>query len=94
MYLFHFTVLFNPSFSCSKRFSSFSVDKVTTGTYNFVSVILNVAFFGSIVAGLSPCADNTTVLCDKTQVLDKVKVKDTSQLINDILSCLSAVMVQ
>ena len=36
---------------------SFSVDKVTTGTYNFVSVIWNAAFVGAFIdglAGLSP----------------------------------------
>ena len=38
-------------------FLSFSVGKVTTGTYNFVSVISNVAFGGAFIAGhagLSP----------------------------------------
>ena len=39
LYLFHFIVLLNPDFNCSKGLLSFSVDKVTTGTYNFVSVI-------------------------------------------------------
>ena len=37
---------------------SFSVDKVTNGTYNFVSVILNVVFAAAFIAGLaglSPC---------------------------------------
>ena len=33
---------------------SFSFDKVTIGTYNFVSVILNVAPDGATIAGLIP----------------------------------------
>ena len=34
------------AFSCSKSLLSFSTDKVTAGTYNFVSVILNDAPVG------------------------------------------------
>ena len=43
LYLFHLIVLLNPVFNCSKSWLS-SVDKVTTGAYSFVSVILNIAF--------------------------------------------------
>ena len=50
LYLFHTTVLLNPDFICSKNFLSFFVDKVTTGIYNFVSVIWNVAHDGSKIA--------------------------------------------
>ena len=46
-------VLLNPIFNCSKSFLSFSVDKVTTGRYNFVSVIINVAFVAAFIAGLA-----------------------------------------
>ena len=49
--------LLNPDFNCSKKLLSFLVDKVTAGTYNFLSVIWNVAFFGASIlslAGLSP----------------------------------------
>ena len=46
LYLLHFIVILNPVFNCSKSFLSFSFDKVTTGTYNFVSVIRNIAFSG------------------------------------------------
>ena len=46
LYLFHLIVLLNPDFNCSKKLLSSFVDKVTTGTYNFVSVILNVAPVG------------------------------------------------
>ena len=48
--LFYSTVLLNLVFNCSKSFLSFLVDKVTTGTYNVVSVILNVAFVGLSIA--------------------------------------------
>ena len=69
--------------------SSF-VDKVTTGTYNFVSVILNVAFFGAFIlshastggsASGSACLANCVVISVKAQFLDQVKVKDSLQLI-------------
>ena len=46
----------NPNFNCSKKLPSL-VDTVTTGTYNVVSVILDVAFvetFIASLAGLSP----------------------------------------
>ena len=56
LYLFHFIVLLNPIFNCSKDFVSFSFDKVTTGTYNFVSVILNSNPVGATIAGSPPSA--------------------------------------
>ena len=46
LYLFHLIVLLKPVLNCSKSLLSSSVDKVTTGTYNFVSVILSVTFVG------------------------------------------------
>ena len=58
---------------------SFSFDKVTTGTYNFVSVILNVAPDGATTAELLPCA--SLVISAKTQFLDQFKINSTSQLI-------------
>ena len=42
LYLFHFKVILNPDFICSKSLSS-PVVKVTTGTYNAISFILDVA---------------------------------------------------
>ena len=85
LYLFHLIILLNTGFSCSKVFLSFSIDKVTTGTQNFVSVILNVAFIGAFIAGIAglfPCVATAAcvVISVKTQLLDEVKVKDTSQL--------------
>ena len=53
LYLFHLIVLLNPDFNCSKKLLSSFVDKVTTGTYNFVSVILNVAFAGLLTAAIA-----------------------------------------
>ena len=76
---------------------SFSFDKVTTGTYNFVSAILNYIPVGATVAGLSPCTA-FTLISAKTQFLDQVKINSTSQLISGIfklfqklLKCFSGV---
>ena len=44
LYLFHLIVLLSPDFNCSKRLWSSIADKVTSSTYNFVSVSLNIAF--------------------------------------------------
>ena len=89
LYLFHFIVLLNPAFNCSKSFISFSYDKVTTGTYNFVSVILKFNSVGGWFAG---------VISAKTQFLDQVKINSTWQLISGIykllqklLKCLSGI---
>ena len=48
---------------------SFSFEKVTTGTYNFVSVILHFAPDGATIAGLPSCA-GPSVLSAKTQFFD------------------------
>ena len=78
---------------------SFSFDKVTTGTYTFVSVILNVAPDGATIAGLSPSA-SFVVISAKTQFLDQVKINSTSQLIDGIskplqklLKCFSGITI-
>ena len=63
-------VLLNPVFNCSKSLLSFSADKVTTGTYNVQSVILNAALL-----------ENHLYLAD---LQANFKVKDTSQLTNNI----------
>ena len=54
---------------------SFSSDKVTTGTYSYVSVILKVAFVGAPIAclaGLPTWAGSAAcaVISVKTQFLD------------------------
>ena len=66
---------------------SFSFDKVTTGTYNFVSVILNSNPVGATIAGLSPSA-SLSVISTKTQFFDQVKINSTSQLISGIFKLL------
>ena len=81
----------NHVFNCSNNLLLFSVDKVTTETYNLVSVILNVAFIGAAIAGLSHSA-TLIFISVKTQFLDQVKVKDTSQLINDISKVLQKLL--
>ena len=82
--LFHLIVLLNPVFNCSNNLISFSVAKVTTGTYNFVSFILNVAPVVLLIlapAGLSPYAGTTSFvdLLVTTQFLNQVEAKYTSQ---------------
>ena len=77
----------NPVFNCSKSLLSFSADKITTGTYKFVSFILKVAPIGATIATTGGSALGLAavfVKSVKTQSLDHVKVKDTSQLINGI----------
>ena len=86
-------VLLNPVFNWSKSLLSFSADKVTTGTYHFLSVIANVAPVGAAIAGLAglPFYARTAscvVKSAKTQFLNQFKVKDTSQLINGISNVL------
>ena len=61
---------------------SFSFDKVTTGTYNFESVILNVAPDGVTFVAIST----------KTQFLYQVKINSTSQLINGIFKSLQKLL--
>ena len=53
LYLFHLIVLLNPDFNCSKKLLSSFADKVTTGSYNFVSVIWNFDPVGATIAGLA-----------------------------------------
>ena len=59
--------LLNPDFNCSKNFVLFSFDKVITGTYNFVSLILNSS--ASLVN-----------ISTKTQLFDQLKINSTSKL--------------
>ena len=61
----------------------FSFDKVTTGTYYFVSVISNVNTTGATIAELSPFA-SFAVISAKTQFFDQVKINSTLQLISGI----------
>ena len=64
---------------------SFSFDKVTHGTYSFVSVISNVNVTSATIAGLAAAS---TVIAAKIQFFDQVKINSTSQLISEIFKLL------
>ena len=70
---------------------SFSFDKVTTGKYNFVSAILNVAPDRAAITGLPPSASFVVILA-KTQFFDQVKISSTSQLISGIFKVLQKLL--
>ena len=60
---------------------------MTTGTYNFVSFILNVAFVGLLTAATARSASGSASLVALlviTQFSDQVKIRFISQLINGI----------
>ena len=83
--LFHLIVLLNSVISSSKSLSSFSADKVTTGTYNLQLVILKTAFVGLLIPATTGSASRSAYLVALlviTQFSDQFKVKDTSQLTN------------
>ena len=95
LYLSHLIVLLNPALNCSKYLYSFPVDKVTTGTYNFVSVIWNVAFVGlSIAATVGSASGSVSLvaLLVNTQFSDYVKIRFISQLINGMFSALQKLL--
>ena len=83
LYFFHLIVFLNSDFNFSKSFISLSYDKVTTGTYNFVSFIWNSNPVGGYFA---------TVISAKTQFFGQVKINSTSQLINGILKLLQKLL--
>ena len=70
---------------------SFYFDKVTTGTCNFVSVILNFAPAGATITGLSLSAC-LVVISAKTQFFDQIKINSTSQLISRIFKFLQKLL--
>ena len=61
----------------------FSFDKVTTGTYNFMSFVWNSNPVGGLFA---------TVRSAKTQFFGQVKSNSTSQLINGIFKFLQKLL--
>ena len=76
-----------------KVFFSFSFDKVTTGTCNFVFVVWNSNPVGATIAAeslLFPTA--LTVISGKAQFLDQVKINSVSQLINGIFNVLQKLL--
>ena len=85
LYLFLLIIQINPVFSCSSNSLPSSVDRVTTGTCNLASRILNVVFVGLLIAGLSLFASFFALLLN-TQFADHVTVEDISQLISGISS--------
>ena len=92
LYLSHLIVLLNPVFICSKHLLS---SCVTTGTYNFASFILNVAFVGAFIAGIAGSASGSAslfALLAITQFSDQVKKISISQLINSISSVLQKLL--
>ena len=62
---------------------SFSFDKVTTGTYNFVPIILKSNPADGLFA---------TAISAKTQLFDQIKINSTSQLINGIFKALQKLL--
>ena len=94
-YLIYLIVLLNPVFNCSNNLLSSSVDKVTAGTYNFVSVILSVAFVGLLTvttAGSASGLASLVALLVITQFSDRVKIRFISQFINGISSVLQKLL--
>ena len=88
-------VLFNPVFNWSNNLLWSWVEEVTTGTYNLVSIILNVSFVGLLIqaTGLPLPTASLYILFAIMQFTGKVKAKNTSQLINGISSAKIAKMV-
>ena len=71
-YSFQLIVLLKPDFKCGNNFELSWVDKVTTGTWRFVSVNVNVEFWFA------------TLVLIITKFPDHVKISSTSQLIKGI----------
>ena len=64
---------------------------MTTGRYNFVSIILNVAFVGLLISTTEGSASGLAFLVALlviTKFSDQVKIRFISQLINEVFSVL------
>ena len=64
---------------------------MTTGRYNFVSIILNVAFVGLLISTTEGSASglaSLVALLVITKFSDQVKIRFISQLINEVFSVL------
>ena len=101
LYLFYLIGLFNPLYSSCNNLLSFSVDKVTTGTYNFVSFISTIASVELLTAattGSGSGSASLVALLVITQFLDQDKIQFITQLINVISSvlknCFNILMAQ
>ena len=78
-YLFQIIVHVNPEFNCCISFALSSVDKVTTGTQCFVSVIANIV-------------SSFTLALEITQLANQVRMRLISQLIYGISRVLQKVL--
>ena len=90
LYLFHSISLLKPDFKLVNNLISSSLDKATTGTYNFQSFILSVSSAGSVVFPQSkaiPCCRLVIM-----QFLFHFNSKDISQLINDMFNALQKLL--
>ena len=89
LYLFHIISRLNPDFRLVNNFISSSLDKITTGTYNLLSVILSVAPVGalSLTTGgpASTCLRSKLVI---TPFLFHFSSEKTLQVINGIFNAL------
>ena len=64
---------------------------MTTGRYNFVSIILNVAFVGLLISTTEGSASGLASLVSLlviTKFSGQVKIRFISQLINEVFSVL------
>ena len=95
-HLFHFAVLLNPAFNCSKRFLSFSFDKVTTGTqfwfcwFKCCRCCQNIYcwFYIWNICCIQFISSNNifSYIAYVTQFLDRIKISSISQIINGIFN--------
>ena len=79
-FLFQLIVLLKPDFNCGSHFALSWVDKVTTGTSRFVSVIVNVGTWFAMLVLIT------------TQFSDQSKISSTSQLIKGISKVLQKLL--
>ena len=84
---FQLTDLSNPLLRCFDSFWLSLVDKVTTGTYNFVSLIVKIMLLSSLLP-LALSAPAT----DKTQCFVHLSSNSTLELINRISSDLQKLL--
>ena len=68
----------------------FFFDKVTTGTYNLVSVISNFHSVDAIIAG---SATRFAILLTKAQFFNQVKINSTSKLISGIFKLIQKLLM-
>ena len=80
LYYFYLKVLFNLVYNCCNKLSSSSVNKVTIGPCNFVSLTSNIAIVEALIPATEGSASGSTSLYDLlviTKSADHARVKDT-----------------